>query len=523
MLENLLLALDKRRSRPSAPDLPHPFLEGNYAPVGREADFADLRPSSGRVPDALRGTLYRMSPAPRFPPLHRRLYHWFDGDGMIDAFTFTEGRVHHKNRWVRTEKLALEERAGHALFGGIRDFALTPFKGFLALGFTPLEILSLPLRKALGQPLREEQILRILRAIARGNTSIQLVAGRLLALQEGAAPFEIDPETLATIGAFDFGGALSRLHGGSVAHPKHDALTGNHYTFGYWLERGGFTYYVFDRCGALKLRREITAPYPSMMHDFSITEKYAVFYHLPGVLHMGDPKGNTVRWEPSRGARLCVLPRDSDGSPRWYELSPCYIYHQLNAFEDGDTVVLDVVRHPRLPLFDSGGENPNAPLSEYAPGKLVRLRLNLTTSELREELLCELSCEFPSLDPRYAGRRYRHGWLAAHCEPSCGRGLHNTLVHIDVETRQHHRRILGPSSYTSEPLFIPRTDSRSAQGGSEEGDGYILTTVYHADSARSELLLLDAQHIGAEPVAVIPTPQRIPFGFHGTFVPAADR
>lgn len=521
MLEKLMLTLDKRRPRPSGPDLPHPFLEGNYAPVGREAEFVGLVPSSGRIPDELRGTLYRMSPAPRFPPLIRNLYHWFDGDGMIDAFTFTEGRVHHRNRWVRTEKLALEERAGHALFGGIRDLALSPFEGFLALGFTTLEYLSLPLRKALKQPIPEEFFLRILRAVGRANTSIQLVAGRLLALQEGSLPYEIDPETLATRGLFDFGGSLDRRHGGSVAHPKRDARTGDHYTFGYWLDRGGFTYYVFDRSGALKLRREITAPYASMMHDFSITETRAVFYHLPAVLHMGDPQGNTVRWEPSRGARLCVLPRDGDAdSARWYELPPCYIYHQLNAFDDGDAVVLDVVKYPRLPLFDGGGENPNAPGREYAPGRLVRLRLNLVTSELREEILSELTCEFPMIDLRYAGRRYRHGWLAAHCDPLCGRGLHNTLVHIDVETRETRCRVLGPSSYTSEPLFIPRPGSQSAQTDSGEGDGYLLSTVYHADSQRSELLLLDARRIDADPIAVIPTPQRIPFGFHGTFVPA---
>lgn len=520
MLENLLLALDKRRPRPSSPDLPHPFLEGNYAPVGRESDFVDLAPSRGRIPDALRGTLFRMSPAPRFQPLHRRFYHWFDGDGMIDAFTFAEGRVHHRNRWVRTEKLALEERAGHALFGGIRDLALSPFEGFLALGFTPLEILSLPLRKALGQPIPEAQLLRILRAVARANTSIQLVAGRLLALQEGSVPYEIDPETLATIGPFDFGGALEARRGGSVAHPKQDARTGDHYTFGYGLDHGGFTYYVFDRGGALKLRRDIPAPYPSMMHDFSITETRAVFYHLPAVLHMGDPRANTVRWEPSRGARLCVLSRDTDeGSPRWYELPSCYIYHQLNAFDDGDAVVLDVVRYPRLPLFDGGGENPNAPIHDYAPGKLVRIRLDLASSELREEFLCELTCEFPMIDLRYAGRRHRHGWLAAHVEPSSGHGLHNTLLHLDLETRELRRRVLGPTSYPSEPLFIPR----AAELEGPEGDGYLLATVYHADSRSSELLLLDAQRIDADPVAVIPTPQRIPFGFHGTFVPAPNR
>jgi carotenoid cleavage dioxygenase len=109
-------------------------------------------------------------------------------------------------------------------------------------------------------------------------------------------------------------------------------------------------------------------------------------------------------------------------------------------------------------------------------------------------------------------RPYRHGWLAADSGDTCGRGIFNTLLHVDVSTGEIRRRVLGKCSYTGEPIFIPR--------GAGEGEGYLLSTLYHADSGVSELLLLDALRIDAEPIAVIPTPQRIPFGFHGTFVPA---
>ncbi len=517
MLADLLRGLDKHRPRPAIADLPNPYLEGNFAPVGRESDFADLTPRLGRIPDAVSGTLYRMSPAPRFEPISRTLYHWFDGDGMIDAFRFQAGRVQHKNRWVRTPKLELEEAAGRALFGGIRDFGLsTPFAGLLALGLSPLEILSMPLRNKLGLPPTREQFLSVLRAMNRSNTSIQQLAGRLLSLVEGSPAHEIDPDSLATRGEFDFDGALIRENGGMVAHPKIDAQTGTVYTFGYWLDRPGLTYYVFDRSGACRLRRDVPTPYTAMMHDFSVTETRAVFYHLPAVLHMSEfDNPNSVRWQPSRGSRIGVLPRDqADGRMRWYEIPACYIFHPLNAFDDGDSVVLDVVKYPRLPLFDPGGENPNPHLTEYPPGQLVRMRLDLATGALREELISEIACEFPVVDPRWALRRHRHGWLAARRGQICGRGALNALLHVDFHTGQVRSRVLGSSSYTNEALFIPRSAT------ADEGDGYLLTTVFHADAGQSELLLLDAQDIAGEPVAVIPTRQRVPFGFHGTWVPA---
>ncbi len=514
---DLLRALDKRRARKHQPTLPNPYLEGNFAPVGHESDFTGLRPSQGQIPSELGGTLYRMSPAPRFEPLNRTWYHWFDGDGMIDAFSFSAGQVTHRNRWVRTEKLQLEEAAGQALFGGIRDFATsTLFAGLLALGFTAREILSLPLRSAMGLPPTEPQLLRVLRAMNRANTNIQFMAGRLLALVEGSPAHEIDPRTLATRGVYDFDGALLPINGGMVAHPKIDAQTGTIYTFGYYPDRGGLTYYVFDRQGRLKLRRDVPTPYAAMMHDFSVSESRAIFYHLPSVLRMDDVRSpNTIRWQPSRGSRICVVPRDdSSGRERWYEIPPCYIYHPLNAFDEGETVVLDVVLYPRLPLFDPGGENPNPPTTEYPAGQLTRLRLDLQTGALHKEVLCETPCEFPGVDPRYALRRHRHGYLAGRLGTTCGRGLFNALLHVDLETRTVRSRRLGDSSYVNEPLFIPRS------AAAEEGDGYLLTTVFHAESASSELLLLDARDITAAPVAVIPTRQRVPFGFHGTWVPA---
>jgi len=513
-----LLQRVTRGPKPKRAPFSNPFLEGNYAPVGRESESPSLEVLRGEVPRDLRGALYRMSPAPRFEPPNPSLYHWFDGDGMIDAFFLEDGRVSHKNRWVRTKKFALEDRAGHSLFGGLRDIALsTPLEGFLALGFTPLELIEMRILNMLGKAPSEEATSRVISVLDRGNTSIATLAGRLVSLEEGFLGYEIDPKSLATLGRVDFDGTIQAGRGGMVAHPKVEAGTGTIYTFAYWGDRGRVSYYVIGADGKTRLAREFETPYASMMHDFSVTETRAVFYHLPAVLHLDDLKDpNTIRWEPSRGARIGVVLRDDPRADvRWFDIPICYVYHPMNAFDDGNAVVLDIVRYPRLPLFDSGGENPNPQIEEYAPGNLVRLRLDLETGKTTETILDDAACEFPITDPRFAMRPYRYGWVAARRGATCGRGTLNAIGRVDFQTGNVDYRILGASTYTSEPIFVPRSE------GAAEGDGYLLAVVYHAEEGASDLLVLDALDLAAEPIAVVRTKQRVPYGFHGTWVESA--
>src|SRR5215472_4234274 len=99
----------------NAPLRTNPYLSGNFAPVGSEDDFTDLR-VTGEFPRELRGTLYRNGPNPQFEPRDPD-HHWFAGDGMIHAFRFAEGRVSYLNRYVRTPRWELEHASGHSLFG----------------------------------------------------------------------------------------------------------------------------------------------------------------------------------------------------------------------------------------------------------------------------------------------------------------------------------------------------------------------------------------------------------------------
>lgn len=493
----------------------NPYLEGNFAPIRRERTAAPLELASGAVPPGLSGTLYRIGPAPRFAPRSSAGYHWFDGDGMIDAFRFQAGQVEHFRRWVGTDKLRLEQEAGRALFGGIRDFGRsTALSGYRALGLSNLELLALGLRVALGRTPTRGQMQRLQRAHDRGNTHIVAMAGRLVALEESAAGWDIDPATLETRGRFTFNGVIDGRS--MIAHPKLEPESGSVYTLGYSPLPPYLTYYAFDARGGLRFERHIDVAYPSMMHDFGVTATRAVFFHLPATFRLENlVSGRPIRWEPGAGASLGIVDRDDPAAPvRWIEIPPCYVFHAMNAYDDGDALVLDVALYPRVPLFDTGGNDASNAIFESAGAQLVRWRIDPARRTLRVEVLDDGPMEFPVVDARFAMRSYRYGWGAARYRTTDRRGLTNAIAFYDHANGSARHRELGAACFTSEPVFAPRAPT------APEGDGFVLAVTYDADRDRSELLVLDAQHPDRDPIAVLACPHRIPYGFHGSWVAA---
>lgn len=71
----------------------------------------------------------------------------------------------------------------------------------------------------------------------------------------------------------------------------------------------------------------------------------------------------------------------------------------------------------------------------------------------------------------------------------------------------------GPGRVTLEPVLVPREPDAA------EDDGWVLSYVYDATTDRSDVVILHAQDFGCDPVATIHLPQRVPFGFHGNWVP----
>ncbi len=457
----------------------HPQLRGNYAPINFEAQIQDLV-VAGVVPEGLSGSLYRNGPNPKYAPTGP--YHWFGGDGMVHAFHFNAGRVDYLNRWIQTPKHLAELAEGRSITRARKPDAET------------------------GKLVADNEN-------GLANTHILWHGDQLLALDEGSKPFELTPMTLASKGYTETGRQLS---GAMTAHPKIDPLTGELHGFGYMTGYAGsptMTYHVLDKAGALIRSDEFEAPYPAMVHDFVITQDYVLFPIFPLTFDLARAAkiGSPFAFDAAQGTHIGVLKR---GAPvadiRWIEGPLCFVFHYLNAWNDGEHITVDTIEFavaPNFPLVDG-----TLPSYADAQGKLVRWHINLKNGDVRQEPVLDVASEFPRMDERYTGHRYRHGYIAAASTRQRGDGgLFHEITHVNLESGATKTRDAGVGNGVSEPVFVPESE------GSAEGVGWLLATVYQQATKNSDLVVLNAAAVDDGPVATIQLDHRIPFGFHGNW------
>ncbi|MEQ8347263.1 MAG: carotenoid oxygenase family protein [Sneathiellaceae bacterium] len=469
------------------PEIRH--LQGNFAPLLMEGEAHDLV-VEGEVPRELAGSLYRNGPNPQYPP--RGTSHWFGGEGMVHAFHIRDGRVAWRNRWVMTEKVVLERAAGRALFGMFNN------------------------------PMVSDPSVRD-KDPSLANTHIVWHAGRLLALEEGHAPVAVDPQSLATDGIWDFGGALKANF---TAHPKVDPETGEMLAFAY-MAKGPATpdlaYYVIDNAGRLTRQDFFQAPYSAMVHDFITTDRHVLFPVFPLTADMGRiMQGKPFfAWEPDKGSHIGVMARDAvTETIRWFQAPACYVFHPLNAFTDGNRIVADVMKYDVAPLFTDPEGRPAA--SGDNPARLVRWTFDLdgNSDTVAEEMLDDQPAEFPRLDERRTGLTYRYGFAAGRSAPVEPGGddsfdTFDTLLRYDLSAGGKESHQLPDGQTLSEPVFVPRSDT------APEGDGWLLATAFRPRENRSDLVIFDTGDIAHGPVARAHLPVRVPYGFHGSWRPDA--
>ncbi len=464
----------------NAPVRLNPYLSNNFAPVRTEDDFHDLA-VEGSIPDGLEGTFFRNGPNPQFAPRDDN-YHWFIGDGMVHAFRLEGGKASYFNRYVRTPKWRAENEAGKALFGSWGNPATTD-------------------PSVIGQD------------SGVANTNIVWHAGRLLALEEGHQPFALDPDTLTSRGYLDYAGAANRF----TAHPKIDPETGEMVFFGYGTGTplsAGMAYGVVDRHGKVTRLDRFDAPYASMVHDFMVTRGHVLFPILPLSLSLTRAMGGKppVAWEPELGARVGVMARGAGTDTiRWFSTDPCYVFHPMNTWEENGKIIADVMQYETPPLFPNADGSPGKP----AAARLARWVFDLSgkTDTIQRSYIDDLAGEFPRLDERRTGLAYRHGYFAADSRNGTAVKF-NAIAHIDHQTGKRATYVFPAGDLTGEPVFVPRTPD------APEGDGWLVAVVYRGAEDRSDFVVFDAAQVTAGPVATVKLPRRVPFGFHGNWVPA---
>ncbi len=465
-------------------------------PVLRPAPEHDelITDITGTLPPGLRGTLYRNGPA-----------NWghggfnatsiVDGEGLLQQFVLDGTGVRYRSRYVRTPSYQTER--GRSVRG---TGTLKP-GGMLA---------------NIGRPPRDP-----------ANTHAVIHNGVLLALSDVGRPWEIDPDTLATVGATSFGGALP-LWSTFSPHPKTDPLTHEMFNFGLTLKPPvsgklplGLRCYRRDRSGHTGTLTTFSLDHFYAMHDFGLTENYLVFPLLPATAEIRlaieaflgrRPYTGVSAFHPEWGTKVVLVPR-AGGKPRVIEGPPLAYVHLFNAFEDRGDVVFDLIRFNDWEDFAGPFNTPNltTTLETFPRGALSRVRITPDDRMIVEDI-GTIRGEFPTSDWRRTGTSYRYGYhvsLGADGLPWTARS--GGVIKTDVETGKETSYLFDAGDVPGEPLFVPREEQAA------EDDGWLLCVTYLAAEHRSALVILDARDLEAGPVAVAQLHAHAFPGFHGSF------
>lgn len=456
----------------------NPYLLDSYAPIAAERTYTDLE-VIGEIPRDFAGVFARNGPNPRFAPRGR--YHWFDGDGMIHAAHFEDGKVTYRNRWIRTRGLAMEEEANGPLWSGLMEPTTDNPE---------------------GMPYKDT-----------ANTDLAVHNGELLALWYiCGVPYRLDPRTLETLGTASFGRDKPlRIS----AHTKVDPKTGEMMFFDYGHKPPYMSYGVVDGSGQMVHYTPVELPGPRKPHDMAITENYSILMDMPVIQKAGAGGRWSVAFHRDMPTRFAVVPRHGT-EVRWFEAEPCYIYHSVNAWEeDGSIVMIGCRTADPLPKADpSDGIWAKMMANLRLDARLHRWRFDLATGQTTEESLDERAAEFPMVNRDMLGQRTRFSYHQALAKTRTI--AFDGVVKYDTDSGASEYYDYGPDCYGSESPFAPRTNPTS------EDDGYVLSFVHNQRENRSELIVLDAKEITAGPLARVIFPERLPLGFHACFAPQSQ-
>ncbi|MBP8120889.1 MAG: carotenoid oxygenase family protein [Burkholderiales bacterium] len=437
----------------------------------------------GRLPAALRGAFYRNGPG-LFERGGQRYQHWFDGDGLVHAWRFSDHGVSHRARFVRTSKFVAESAAG--------EFLLPAF----------------------GSTIKAKAPVRNADSLNTANTSVIRLGDRLLAMWEGGSAYAMDPQTLETRGAVAWSADLKGMP--FSAHPKVEA-DGTFWNFGTML--GKMVLYHLSPKGDLLRHAVFDAPTGAMVHDFAVSQHHLIFL-LPPIsldreaLRAGKGFAQSMVWNANDAMKVLVIDKADFSRRRVLEMPACMVFHFGNAWEAGGVIHVDFVKSADLGVMNDWmprmmrGESVPPPSSTAA---FLTIDLNsgtLALTERRENL------EFPRVDPRFVAQRNRYVYYpVGQSVPGAQRdnGELNGVMRLDVESGKTDSYSFGGNCTTEEHVMVPRP------GSTREGDGWLVGVGFDIDRQQTFASVFDAQNLAAGPMALARLPYWVPYCFHGNF------
>ena len=450
----------------------------------------------GTIPVELQGTLFRNGPG-LLDIADTPIHHPFDGDGMISAFYFRNGKAYFRNRFVATVAYLQEKAAGKILYRGV--FGTQKPGGIIN------NIFDLRLKNI-------------------ANTNVIYWGDKLLALWEAAEPHRLDPQTLETIGIDYLDGVLQPGESWA-AHPWVDPdsiLDGGQPCLVNFSVTPGLSskINIFELApdGKLLRRHSHVIPGFSFIHDFAITPHYCIFFQnpvnfnpLPFVFGLKGA-GECVEFQPTKPTRVVLIPRDPNNKQvKTFMVDSGFVFHHANAFETGDNVCIDSIAYATLPQVEPNSDYKEVNFDNLDPGKLWRFTLNLKDGTVERQLLESTCCEFPVVNPDKVGKDYRYLFIGAAHQDTGRNAPLQAIMKLDLVTGERQSHSFAPHGYVSEPIFVPKPNA------TEEDEGWILTLVYNGKEHRSSLAILDGQNINGDPVALLHLKHHIPYGLHGSW------
>lgn len=485
------------------------MLRGNFAPVFQEHHQAECVVQGKLPPDFPAGSYMRIGPNPRWVrPLSS--YHWFDGDGMVHKVHLADGAASYSNRWVRTAKFLAEDKISFPLFGGMaaeKDLLMLTYHFLLNLVSKDV------VQWLAGVPLN-------------GNCNTNLVSynGKLFALQELSMPYELDAKDLSTHSFVPLGAEGDWTNefapGNFTAHPHVCPSTGELVWASYRREGvPQLCYGVSSPEGEARHFAGITLPADAgncVAHDMVITKEHSVLIASPLRFTPGEeisPDTPLVVFDKATPLYFGVVKRyGGDKDVVWIPAKPGMVFHFLNAYEEEGVLKVLGFRFSEFDLYPEDGSG--AAFVRDLP-RMVEWTLDVDAKTATERLISEDAMEFPAIHPSYLGRPQSVAFastVAVDFQRQRGSPHFDGVARVELASGRVQKHQLPPGTFCGEFSFVPRP------GGTAEDDGWLVGYSYSEKEAASELRILDARDLGAEPVARVSLPARVPYGFHGLWL-----
>jgi len=457
----------------------------------------------GKMPEWLNGTFVRNGPV-SVQIEDQKLTHWFDGPAMLHAFAFQDGNVLYSNKFLRTAAYDSIFIEGNLNYGGFATSAGF-FKTIWGKGKKWLSLDSKP-------------------KIQNANVNVAKIANQHVALTETPLPVIFDLEHLNTQGALMYEDDLPKSNIFESAHILCDKKADE--KINYLIEYGKDSYYVVYKFNAHKPERQvigkISVKKPSYMHSFAITQNYIILVEFPFTVNpidlaiMRKPFIKNFEWHPEQGTHFLIMDRKTGKLVKDLKYDKSFFaFHHVNAYEDKDNIILDIVTYPNANIISNVAhyEDANEPLNQNLANStsnlsyLVRFTVSMKQDTIQSSVLMPSKVEFPRINDNLIA--YPHRYIYA-VDPSPILQEQDIRPLYKIDTLKNEKALWqAPGLQPGEPVFIAKP------GSAEEDNGVVMTIVLDANHQKAFLLILDAKSF--KEIARLYTPHAIPLGLHVQF------